>query len=172
MPLTAAFSYEMNFCLDCQACETACPAGVKYGSMVEAARVEVDNSKYGRSFKMKLKKFVLNKIFTSKKKLKIISKLLYYYQITGIQKLLHSSGILKLISSDFLKLVLLANIIAWPAAYWAATKYLEEYAYRISLTPTIFILAGLMALVISFTTIAAQIIKVSRSNPVDALRYE
>ena len=92
----------------------------------------------------------------------------------GIRMVLGASGpgILKLISSDFLKLVLLANIIAWPAAYWAATKYLEEYAYRISLTPTIFILAGLMALVISFTTIAAQIIKVSRSNPVDALRYE
>jgi glycolate oxidase iron-sulfur subunit len=99
MTLTNTFSYEMNFCLDCQACETACPAGVKYGLMVEAARVEVDNSKYGQSFKMKLKKFVLNNIFTSKKKFKIISTLLYYYQNTGIRKFLHSSGILKIFSS-------------------------------------------------------------------------
>ena len=125
MPLTAAFSYEMNFCLDCQACETACPAGVKYGSMVEAARVEVDNSKYGRSFKMKLKKFVLNKIFTSKKKLKIISKLLYYYQITGIQKLLHSSGILKLISSRLNEIAELSP----PVSKKFSDEIIPEYSF-------------------------------------------
>ena len=53
LEITNTFAEEMNFCLDCQACETACPAGVKYGSMVEAARVEVDNTSY-RSFLYKL----------------------------------------------------------------------------------------------------------------------
>ncbi len=99
MPLTDTFSYEMNFCLDCQACETACPAGVKYGSMVEAARVEIDNSSFGLSFKGRIKKFALNKIFTSKKRFKLISRILSFYQNSGMQKFLHSSGLLKIFSS-------------------------------------------------------------------------
>ena len=97
MPVTDIFSYEMNFCLDCQACETACPAGVKYGSMVEAARAEVDNSEYGHTIKSRIKKFVLNKIFTSKKRFKAISRFLYFYQNSGIQKFLHSSGLFKIL---------------------------------------------------------------------------
>jgi len=80
MPISEVFADEMSFCLDCQACETACPAGVKYGSMVEAARVEVDNSEYGSFLKKKLKRFVLKHILASKRNLKIISRLLYYYQ--------------------------------------------------------------------------------------------
>ena len=96
LPVTNTFSYEMNFCLDCQACETACPAGVKYGSMVEAARVEVSNSEFGTSLKERIKKFILNKIFTSKKRFTAAARLIYFYQKSGIQKLLHSSGLLKL----------------------------------------------------------------------------
>src|SRR4030067_2333030 len=80
IPISEIFADEMNFCLDCQACETACPAGVKYGSMVEAARVEVDNSEYGSFFKKKIKKFTLKYILASKRNLKIVSRLLYYYQ--------------------------------------------------------------------------------------------
>ena len=96
LPITDTFSYEMNFCLDCQACETACPAGVKYGSMAEAARVEVSNSEFGNSPKERIKKFILNKIFTSKERFKFTARLIYFYQKSGIQKLLHSSGLLKL----------------------------------------------------------------------------
>jgi glycolate dehydrogenase iron-sulfur subunit len=98
MLLTETFSYEMNFCLDCQACETACPAGVKYGSMVEAARVEVDNSQFGNSGKNKIKKFILNNIFISKKRFKFIARLLYFYQKSGIQKFLHTSGLFKVLT--------------------------------------------------------------------------
>ena len=92
----------------------------------------------------------------------------------GIRKVLGASGtgILRIISADFLKLVLLANFIAWPAAYFAASKYLENYAYRISLTPMVFITSGFMVFIISFLTIAGKIIKAIRSNPVKALRYE
>ncbi len=95
MKLSETFSYEMNFCLDCQACETACPAGVKYGSMVEAARIEVDNSEFGNSAKVRIKKFILNNIFLSKKRFKFAAKLLYFYQNSGIQKFLHTSGLFK-----------------------------------------------------------------------------
>lgn len=97
MPVTETFAYEMNFCLDCQACETACPAGVKYGSMVEAARVAVSNSEFGSSFGKKVKRFALNKIIGSKKNLKLIAKLLYFYQNSGLQKFFHASGLFKLL---------------------------------------------------------------------------
>ena len=63
-----SFAKEMNFCLDCQACETACPAGVKYGSMVEAARVEVDNTSYRSWFYKFVKKFLLSTIVGSRSK--------------------------------------------------------------------------------------------------------
>jgi glycolate oxidase iron-sulfur subunit len=98
MNMTKTFADEMNFCLDCQACETACPAGVKYGSMVEAARVEVDKAKlYGSFLRRFIKKVFLKYILTSKRRLRFAARLLYLYQNRGIQLLLHKSGIFKLI---------------------------------------------------------------------------
>ena len=96
--LTDTFIYEMNFCLDCQACETACPAGVKYGSMVESARVVINESKYGESFNSKIKKYLLRNILASRIKLKFVSKLLFFYQNYGLKKILHSIGFFKLVS--------------------------------------------------------------------------
>jgi glycolate oxidase iron-sulfur subunit len=97
MEMSKTFAYEMNFCLDCQACETACPAGVKYGSMVEAARVELDNAGFISPLGRIFKNFTLGYLFTSHSRLKFAARLLYYYQ-KYLQKFLHSSGILKLIS--------------------------------------------------------------------------
>jgi len=92
----------------------------------------------------------------------------------GIRKVLGASGpgVVKLISKDFLKLVVAANVLAWPLAYLAASSYLENYAYRISLTPLIFMSAGLGVLLIAFLAIAGQVIKAVRANPVESLRYE
>ncbi len=98
LPITETFSYEMNFCLDCQACETACPAGVKYGSMVEAARVIVNKAGYGSVPGRIIKKLSLNFILTSKSKLRFASRLLYFYQNFGLQKFLHSAGFFKIFS--------------------------------------------------------------------------
>lgn len=88
MPITDIFADEMSFCLDCQACETACPAGVKYGSMVEAARVEVDNSIHGSFWGKKIKRFALKYILASKRNLKIVSRLFYFYQQSFLPELL------------------------------------------------------------------------------------
>ncbi len=74
MAITPTFAEEMNFCLDCQACETACPAGVKYGSMVEAARVEVENAGYGSPIGKWIKKISLKYILPSNTLLKIFSQ--------------------------------------------------------------------------------------------------
>ncbi len=90
LPITNAFAYEMNFCLDCQACETACPAGVKYGKMVETARVEVDN----RGFSSPLKSFFLKRIIPYRLRLRGAARLIRFYQQSGIQKLFRSSEIL------------------------------------------------------------------------------
>ncbi len=100
MELSSLFAEEMNFCLDCQACETACPAGVKYGRMVEAARVLVDVSGFTPKTNLFLKRFALRKIVASRFWLKFFSRLLWFYQKSGIQKLVRATGILRLFSKN------------------------------------------------------------------------
>ncbi len=80
LPVTKKFTYEMNYCLDCQACETACPAGVKYGTLVEAARVQVEHSEYTSSLSRFLKKIIFRLIIPDFKKLKFVSRILKFYQ--------------------------------------------------------------------------------------------
>ncbi len=77
-----------------------------------------------------------------------------------------------LLSKDFLKLVLIANLIAWPIAYYAMNQWLQSFAYRINLGISTFILSGLIALLIALLTVSYQAIKAARANPVEALRYE
>ena len=92
----------------------------------------------------------------------------------GIRKVLGASvpGIIVLLGRDFLKWVLLANIIAWPVGYIAMNKWLENFAYRTVLSVHIFLLSSLLALVIAALTVGYQTIKSAAANPVDSLRYE
>ena len=92
----------------------------------------------------------------------------------GIRKVLGATrgGTIRLVSAEFLKLVVIANLFAWPAAYFAASRFLENYAYHTLLTPWLFLAAGLGAMVIAFLTIVGQIVRAVRANPVEALRYE
>ncbi len=112
MELSETFAEEMNFCLDCQACETACPAGVKYGRMVETARVVIDEVGYGGKFGIALKRFALRKIVASRNALKFVSRLLWLYQKTGLQKFVRSSGILKIFSKKLAEIEKLSPVIA------------------------------------------------------------
>ena len=68
--------------------------------------------------------------------------------------------------------VLIANVIAWPVAWYYLQGWLQGFAYRISLNPLYFAGAGLVALVIAWATIFAHALRVARANPVNALRYE
>jgi putative ABC transport system permease protein len=77
-----------------------------------------------------------------------------------------------LISRDFLILVLIANVIAWPAAYFALGSWLENYASRISLDAGLFLLSGALALAVALVTISLQVVRAALSNPVESLRYE
>ncbi len=92
----------------------------------------------------------------------------------GIRKVLGASlpGIVKLLSKDFLKLVLIALIIATPVAWYFMNKWLQDFAYRISIGWWIFIIAGSLALLIAFITIAFQAVKAGIANPVKSLRTE
>jgi glycolate oxidase iron-sulfur subunit len=112
MEMSRIFADEMNFCLDCQACETACPAGVKYGRMVETARVVIDNTKYVSKFGVAIKRFALRKIVASRNGLKFVSRLLWLYQKIGLQKIIRLSGILKLFSKNLVEIETLSPTIA------------------------------------------------------------
>jgi putative ABC transport system permease protein len=92
----------------------------------------------------------------------------------GIRKVLGASvsGMVILLSKEFAKWVLLANIFAWPIAYYAATRWLQNFAYRTSIGVAVFVLAAVLALVIALATISYQAIKAALANPVEALRYE
>jgi putative ABC transport system permease protein len=92
----------------------------------------------------------------------------------GIRKVLGASvpGIVVLLGREFLKWVLLANLIAWPIGYLAMNKWLENFAYRIRLTADIFILSSLLALAIAALTVGFQTLKSAAASPVDSLRYE
>ena len=92
----------------------------------------------------------------------------------GIRKVLGASGnhIILLLSKDFARLVLIANVIAWPLAYYGLQTWLENYPFRTSITVWVFAIAGGGALLIACLSILYQALRASRSNPVEALRYE
>jgi putative ABC transport system permease protein len=92
----------------------------------------------------------------------------------GIRKVLGASvaSLVALLSKDFLKLVVIALLIAVPVAWWAMNKWLEDFAYRITISWWVFLLAAIIALVIAFLTISSQAIKAVIANPVKNLRTE
>jgi putative ABC transport system permease protein len=92
----------------------------------------------------------------------------------GIRKVLGATvtNILLLLSKEFAKWVLIANIIAWPVAYFAMNKWLQGYAYRINIAVWSFVLAAALALAIALFTVSYQAVRAATANPADALRYE
>ncbi len=92
----------------------------------------------------------------------------------GVRKVLGASlgNIILLLSKDFARLVLIATLIASPMAFFALQKWLQNFAYRITLGLDMFVLAGLLALFIALLTVSYQALKAALANPVKALRYE
>ncbi|MBW2174355.1 MAG: FtsX-like permease family protein, partial [Deltaproteobacteria bacterium] len=92
----------------------------------------------------------------------------------GIRKVLGASifSIVHVLSLEFAKWVLLANIVAWPVAYYFMSKWLQIFAYRINLDWWIFILAGVVALGIALLTVSYQAVRAATANPAETLRYE
>ena len=92
----------------------------------------------------------------------------------GVRKVLGASSgdILILLLKEFAVLIIVASLLAWPAAYLFIRSYLDRFAYRIDLGPSVFLAGSLLVLLIAFCTISLQAIRAARVNPVDALRYE
>ena len=92
----------------------------------------------------------------------------------GIRKVLGADlkTIVALLSKDFLKLVVIAALIAFPVAWWAMHNWLQDFQYRITINVWIFLLAGLVAFIIALGTIGFQSIKAALANPIKSLRTE
>ncbi|HEV8507282.1 MAG TPA: FtsX-like permease family protein, partial [Chitinophagaceae bacterium] len=92
----------------------------------------------------------------------------------GIRKVLGASvtQVTSMLSKEFLKLVLIACLIAFPLSYWAMHKWLQDFAYRINISWWMFVVAGVVALSIALITVSFQAIKAAVANPVKSLRTE
>jgi putative ABC transport system permease protein len=92
----------------------------------------------------------------------------------GIRKILGAtvSNIMLSLSKNFVGLVLIANIISWPVAYYMMSLWLQDFAYRISISWLIFVFAGSLSFVIALLTVSTQAIRAALANPVESLRYE
>jgi glycolate oxidase iron-sulfur subunit len=98
LPITENFVHEMNFCLDCQACETACPAGVKYGSLVEAARAQIFRGGHEGHLSDFIKKSLLEWTFLKQDRLKVLARLMRMYELSGFKWFLQKTGALRILS--------------------------------------------------------------------------
>jgi len=92
----------------------------------------------------------------------------------GIRKVLGASapGVVALLSKDFLKLIAIANLIAWPLAYFSMHKWLQNFAYKTGIDVWVFLFTGVMAMGIALATVSYQSIKAALLDPVDAIKYE
>ena len=92
----------------------------------------------------------------------------------GVRKVLGASvaSILCLLAQNYIKWIVIANFIAWPIAWYAMHKWLENFAYRIDLTIWPFLLSGLLALIIASLTVSWQAVRAATANPIKALKYE
>ena len=92
----------------------------------------------------------------------------------GMRKILGASigGIVLILSKEYVKWVVLANVFAWPLAYYFMRRWLEGFAYHTNLNISAFFVSGMLALIIALLTVSVQTFKAAAANPVDSLRYE
>jgi len=92
----------------------------------------------------------------------------------GIRKVLGASitNIINMIAFEFLKIVIIANLIAWPISYFIVEKWLSTFPYKVTVNITVFFAAGILTLLISFITISYTVIKSATANPIESLSYE
>jgi putative ABC transport system permease protein len=92
----------------------------------------------------------------------------------GIRKVLGASSqrIVAMTTWEFLKWILVANLIAWPVSYFVMSKWLQDFVYKISIGPMIFVLAAILTLMVALLTVSYHSIKIALSNPAGLLRHE
>ena len=92
----------------------------------------------------------------------------------GVRKVLGAtaSGIVTLVTKEYVKLVVYANLIAWPVAYYVMNGWLDSFAYSTGLSPWVFVLAAALAIAVTMLTVSYKAISVAHTDPVDALQHE
>ena len=92
----------------------------------------------------------------------------------GIRKALGStsSQVVVLLSKGFVQLVIIANMIAWPLAWYIMNQWLEGFPYRINIDPFLFLVAGMVVVAIAFVSVGFQTLKAAAINPAESLRSE
>jgi glycolate dehydrogenase iron-sulfur subunit len=121
LPITENYIESLDFCLDCQACVSACPAGVEYGKLVEAAhnQISIHQKENGKNV---LKTFILNTLFEKQSRLKLMGRLIKFYQKTGLEFFVQKSRILKLFSKKLHELTFLSPKVGAYINYPLYTK--------------------------------------------------
>jgi glycolate oxidase iron-sulfur subunit len=117
LPLSESFVKHIDLCLDCRSCETACPSGVEYGRLVEAARGQIEKYYKRPSLQAWARRIFLRDLLPHPGRLKVLGRLLGLYQQSGLERLVLGSGILKLLPGRLAEVARLAPRIERPFFY-------------------------------------------------------
>ena len=92
----------------------------------------------------------------------------------SVRKVLGASvrNVVLLLSQEFIKWVVIANVFAWPAAYFIMNKWLQGFAYRTNINVPVFLFSALLTIFVAVITVSFQAVKAATANPADALKYE
>lgn len=115
LPIDEEFEKNMYACLGCRACETACPAGVKYGNLIEMAREIVEDTKKLRQKQSFKRRVAFEHLFMHPKRIEGIGRVLWALQASGIQKFVNQSGMLKLLPREIAEMQTAVATLASPA---------------------------------------------------------
>ncbi len=135
IPMGGSLVKHLDMCLGCLACEPACPSGVRYGSLIEAGRSQIER-RYERSFPEKLRRWVIFSLFPYPGRLKLLLPFFYLYQKLGIRRLVESSGILRAISPKLAQAEEMLPDVDSPSAPRALADVIPakgEKRYRVAL---------------------------------------
>ena len=158
-PITDAYREHIDLCLACRGCETACPSGVQYGRLVEAARAEIEQRVRRPSGERWLRSFVFERLLPSRALLKAVGTGMFLYQASGLQKFVRASGLLKLMGK-FGEIEPLAPHVETPFFYrhWGGVFAAQgERKYRVAF------LSGCIAN-ISFARLNEATVRVLQAN--------
>ena len=117
LPLGESFVQHIDLCLDCRACETACPSGVEYGKLVEAARGQIEKYFHRPPLAALLRKLFYYEVLPYPRRLEFLGKVLRLYQRWGLEKLVLSSGVLKLLPGKLDRVARLSPYMESPFFY-------------------------------------------------------
>jgi glycolate oxidase iron-sulfur subunit len=125
LDLDAEFAKNMDACLGCRACETACPAGVQYGRLIETAREVVVLNKKAQQKPPLVRRLIFNHLFPHPKRMSLLGNFIWFSQVTGLQKLANTTGLIKIMPKEMVELQHTVKTIASPFERKARQKFMK-----------------------------------------------